>query len=191
VVTVNIVIQFHENVAEKFILDGIWSLLQACNTEFVPPLSTRESSCQRNLANGGTTATEPREYFNMLREQAFLLAVEPTTCGIAGFMSFRHNYECLELAGYQPGNYVTTICVNKDFRNQGITRLFYREITQGLPLRYKLPYVSTRTWSSNDAHIHLLEKLEFSVVARLKDHRGPGIDTIYFAKKVSDELLRE
>ena len=35
----------------------------------------------------------------------------------------------------------------------------------------------------NGAQEHILDKLGYSLVRRLKDDRGEGIDTVYFVKK--------
>jgi len=50
-------------------------------------------------------------------------------------------------------------------------------------LRRERGWIATRTWSLNSAHIHILEKLGFALVKRLVDHRGPGIDTVYYGKE--------
>ena len=41
--------------------------------------------------------------------------------------------------------------------------------------------IFTRTWSTNLAHIKILEKFGFSEHLRIKNHRGENIDTVYFA----------
>lgn len=41
----------------------------------------------------------------------------------------------------------------------------------------------TRTWHTNYAHLKVLDKLGFSEIARLPNHRGPGMDTVYFGRK--------
>lgn len=167
--------------------DGVWQLLVQCDKEFVPPLSARESSFQSELNAGKTEIADrkPYLYFEGLKDQHFLLGYEAQTDELVGFMSFRNGYTCEELADCSPSNYITTLCVSASFRNRGISRRFYEAMEKELPAELRLPYLSTRTWSLNDAHIHLLHTLNFEVAAKLPDHRGAGIDTLYFAKRLT------
>ena len=48
---------------------------------------------------------------------------------------------------------------------------------------YEHMNIFTRTWSTNAVHIRILSKFEFETLHVLKDHRGAGIDTIYFVKR--------
>ncbi|OLO42862.1 hypothetical protein BTR23_02355 [Alkalihalophilus pseudofirmus] len=160
--------------------EQVWDLLCECDREFIPPLSARNSSYQGVLS--GTTATDelPTAYYKEMLGQLFLVAEYQEN--IIGFMTFKHNYECEELKKVLPNNYITTICVNKDIRNKGITKKFYHFMENKLPEEYRLPYITTRTWNANVAHIRVLEKLGFKVEETLLNHRGEGIDTIYFSK---------
>ncbi len=45
-------------------------------------------------------------------------------------------------------------------------------------------FVATRTWSTNNSHMHLLDKKGFDLVSRLINDRGNNIDTVYYAKKI-------
>lgn len=47
--------------------------------------------------------------------------------------------------------------------------------------------ITLRTWSTNGAQEHILDKLGYSLVRRLKDDRGEGIDTVYFVKKEEND----
>lgn len=99
-------------------------------------------------------------------------------------MSFRHNYTCPELEENSPSNYVSTVVVESSFRRMGITRSLYEYMFDKLPEDIRLPCITTRTWSTNISHIGLLSQLDFELVAILKDHRGPGIDTYYYGKRI-------
>jgi len=52
----------------------------------------------------------------------------------------------------------------------------------GMIRLYPERFICTRTWHTNGAHIHILDTFGFREIARLKDHRGPGLDTVYFAR---------
>ena len=47
--------------------------------------------------------------------------------------------------------------------------------------------ITLRTWSTNGAQEHILDKLGYGLVRRLKDDRGEGIDTVYFVKKEEND----
>ena len=72
-----------------------------------------------------------------------------------------------------------TSIVTPACRGQGAMKRFYQAIIDSNPGKN----VATRTWSGNDAHLHVLEKHGFELFARLPDDRGPGIDTVYFIRK--------
>ena len=42
--------------------------------------------------------------------------------------------------------------------------------------------IFTRTWSTNAAHIKILDKFNFEIIKCIENDRGDGIDTVYFAK---------
>lgn len=42
--------------------------------------------------------------------------------------------------------------------------------------------LKTRTWSTNDAHIHILQSIGFVMVKNIDNDRGIGINTLYFEK---------
>ncbi|KUP04421.1 hypothetical protein Q75_15635 [Bacillus coahuilensis p1.1.43] len=178
-------IQFVEKVQDEMVRSSIWDILCECDNEFVPSLSSRESSLQNelNLGQGERPVNKPVSYFQEIQQQSFLLAFNQNK-ELVGFMTFITQHETDILQAYSPSNYITTVCVTASARNQGITRAFYHHILgeNDLPEHMKMSYTTTRTWSTNHAHIHVLQSLGFTVVAHLHDHRGPGIDTLYFGK---------
>ena len=166
---------------------GVWEILCECDQEFLPPLSSRESSSQKTL--GGLEAPKtllPYRYFEVMKAQNYIITLDEFGV-VTGFMTFIHKYDCDELAEIGISNYITTICVKKDHRNQGLLKQMYGYMDKSLPSAYRLPYMSTRTWSTNAHHLSTLHHLGFYEAYRLENHRGEGIDTIYFYKKVDDE----
>ncbi len=175
-------IQFYESIVGKEVEQDIWQILCACSNEFVPPLTSRESSTQKNL-NGNTTQIEkPYTYFNGMKKQPFLVAsIDGQT---AAFMTFIHNYHCDELSAIGSSNYITTVCVSPEFRGKGLLSMFYNYMEHDLPESFRLTYLSTRTWSTNLIQIKSLAKRGYTKATVLKDHRGKGIDTVYFYKQI-------
>jgi len=179
----NITYKVEKSIQTDEIKEQIWQILCECDKEFIPALSARESSTQGNLNNNTSLDVKPQSYFENMITQNFILAIDEETGSLVGFMTFRSNYHCEELKDYAPSNYITTICVKKDYRNHGITKGFYEVILENVEdAELASNFVTTRTWSTNDAHIHLLNKLGFINCTTLKNHRGEGIDTVYFAK---------
>lgn len=165
--------------------NDIWEILCECNNEFVPPLSSRNSSSQADLrtgpgAAGACAADQPFVYFEELRKQQFIVAVKDSR--VVGFLSFRTGYICDALSDFGASNYITTVCVRKDSRKQGILTMMYELMETCLPDEVDCDRISTRTWSQNDPQINTLMKKGFSIVKRIPDDRGPGVDTLYFGK---------
>jgi ribosomal protein S18 acetylase RimI-like enzyme len=162
--------------------DGVWSILCACNKEFYPPLSLRDSTNRIDLVPYITSDyAQPDEYFEGLRSQSLLIA--QLDCEILGFMSFWEAYSCLELNECVPSNHVTTVCVSPKARGQGICLDFYQFMFNRLPKRMQSSFVSTRTSSVYHTHLRLLNKMGFMLTTKLENHRGDGIHTFYYAKK--------
>lgn len=165
------------------IKEQIKKLLIKYDNEFVPPLSSRSSPRQTDgLSSYTKRLGGVLDYYKALMEQEFVVAMEGDR--LVGFLSFCHGYECEYTRGYSPSNYVSTVIVEREYRRRGIATRMYQELFYNLPQNLRLPYVTTRTWSTNYPHNRLLEKLGFEVITVLKDHRGKGIHTIYWGRNV-------
>ncbi|SFB09138.1 MULTISPECIES: GNAT family N-acetyltransferase [unclassified Bacillus (in: firmicutes)] len=176
--------QFYEGLKDPSLKEEVWEILCECDKEFIPHLSSRESSVQSMLTVNKTTEQKPKLYFNEMLQQHFILCQDEESGRVVAFLSYRNQYDADELKDHNPSNYITTICTTKSYRNKGITRTFYEIIfSDQLPEQLRMPYVTTRTWSTNDSHIHILNSLDFDKVRILKNHRGENVDTIYFSKK--------
>ena len=157
----------------------IWEILCECDQEFIPPLSSRNDPLQCGLSNVDRHTILPYNYFYIMLDQPFIIAIDEGKGRVAGFMSFIHNYVNEEV-GIHGCNYISTLCVRKEYRNQGLARAMYEFLINRLKGQYESPLIGTRTWSSNYGHIRLIESLGFRLVSQLRDHRGPGIDTVYY-----------
>lgn len=154
----------------------IQDLLTLADREFIPPLSQRGSSTQSSLS-GGESHNGILDYYRSMEAQPVILALEEGKC--LGFMAFKENHVCDQIDGrYQPNLYASTCVVHPCTRGKGLMKNFYREMIALCPDRF----ICTRTWHTNAPHLHILDTLGFREIARLKDHRGPGMDTVYFAR---------
>lgn len=165
----------------------VWDLLRAYGDQFVPPLSQRSGTLQRDLRSGGETDGQPTAYFEALREQDFLLAVDARD-KLLGFLSFRKNH-AVDALGVTSCVYVSTILVREDARKHGIAEGMYRRLLSGADHSNKL--VCTRTWSDNTGHLALLDKLGFELGRDIPNDRGEGIDTVYYQKSVDTSAEAE
>lgn len=157
----------------------VWTLLKNADHEFVPALSARNSTVQKDLVSGqGADPEGPAAYFQQMKQQKFILALEGTA--VAGFMTYIHGQK-VELKGGENtvcADYISTIVVAPPYRRRGITRQMYHLLLQK---EDPLPLI-TRTWSLNHSHISILEELGFSLLERRENDRGAGIDTVYYGK---------
>lgn len=162
---------------------GVWALLQECDRDFVPPLSQRNSTSQAQLT--GLAAPEhalPYAYFEEIKTQ-HLIAAYDENGRMAAFMSFKTEYTCRELAAFGPMIYASTACVHHEDRGHGLLKAMYTLLEEQLPEQIPGDTIGMRTWSTNAAQIHELAKRGYREVARLTDDRGPGIDTVYYARR--------
>ena len=144
----------------------LWDILCLSNNEFVPPLSSRNSTTQQDFTQD-ITKDKPTVYFEELLEQKWLVAKIDNH--IVGFLSFiEEDY----------GAYISTVIIRKEYRNQDVCRILYHEL--GLIMHGKK--LKTRTWSTNDVHIHILQSIGFNMVKKIDNDRGMGINTLYFEK---------
>ena len=158
----------------------IYEILEACDQDFWPPLSERAGTAEKHLTGDSSHNPGVTDYYRELMTQKnFLWKQGERTIA---FLSFRPEYHCPQLSRFPKVCYLTTLCLLKEFRGKGLSVRIYRDVLEYLHSRYPDATPTLRTWSTNGPQIHLMKKLHFEPVAVLKDDRGPGVDTIYFAK---------
>ena len=154
----------------------VWNILVETDKEFVPPLSARNGTTQANLINVESTGI-PKEYFDVLMEQYFIYIVEDNH--VVAFLSYRRDhhvtYDGLDITG----DYVSTVATTRLSRNKGYLQLLYKTLFSS---RKGHKFI-TRTWSTNDSHIHILKKLGFKLIDSIKNDRGENIDTVIYMKE--------
>ncbi|MDD3957251.1 MAG: GNAT family N-acetyltransferase [Candidatus Izemoplasmatales bacterium] len=176
------ILRFFDEISSDNTKNQVWNLLCACDNEFYPSLSSRENTSQSQLNSHDHKNKKPFSYFSSLLEQCFICAYDDEN--MIGFLSFIPKYSSDIYRDIGLSNYVSTICVDTKYRGLGITYKLYDFLFSKIPNQYCLSYVTTRTWSLNDYHIKALHKMRFVIHATLKNHRGQGIDTVYFKKKI-------
>ena len=170
-------IRILEKEEQQHIYDDVYRMLELADNEFVPPLSSRSSSTQRDFLENTKNRDGIRKYFEQLKNQRFAVALEDGV--LIAFVSYKENHSCVEISQKElPNIYISTLIVSPNARGKGVTKALYSRIFS----EYETVNVFTRTWSTNIAHIKILEKYGFEVVKVLEDDRGNGIDTIYFKK---------
>lgn len=164
---------------KKVYEEEIFSLLKAADDDFLPPLSQR---CVDPVTNRNTFSDVPsdgniRDYASaMARENILAIFEDGALCG---FVSFAENLEN-DVITEIPNIYIGTAVISEKLRGRGTLSHTYDYLFSTLYPKHNL---FTRTWSTNVAHIRVLDKFGFERIKTLKDDRGDGIDTIYFGKK--------
>lgn len=160
--------------------DQIVSMLNCYSDEFVPPLTKRDSTVQKDF-NGPDEGETVERYAESLLSHEVLVA---TIKGfqeeiVVGLASFIRNFEVVPPRRLG-GLYVTTILMDKAYRGLGVARRFYDRIFKEADNTGYFTLI--RTWTGNEIHISLLEKIGFREVQRFKNDRGKGVDTIIFSR---------
>ncbi|MBQ9734443.1 MAG: GNAT family N-acetyltransferase [Clostridia bacterium] len=157
--------------------NDILALMQLCDKDFIPPLSARASTLQKDLsfsnASGNVCA-----YFDEMIKQKVLVIIDDDK--FLGFVSYKENYsnDVINKNTF-PNIYVSTLMLAPESRGKHLTEHAYNHLFNTL---YPKHNIYTRTWSTNLAHIRILSKFNFNELHRIKNDRGENIDTVYFEK---------
>lgn len=159
---------------------GVWELCKSADYDFIPPLSDRVDTVHKFIGHNPSPEERhvdgPVKFFEVIKSETFLFIM--TEEKIEGFMSFIPDYP-LEINGrIIICEYITTIIIDSNSRNKGYTKKMYDVILS----EKKDKNIATRTWSTNFAHMHILDNLGFELVQRDLNDRGPNIDTVYYLK---------
>jgi hypothetical protein len=157
--------------------EQIYKMLVDSDKEFIPPLSQRGSTTQSDLSGGSSKGID--EYFNAVMEQELLgFFDDGEFCGVLSFIKDYQNVEIKDMS--KPNIYLSTLVITPSCRGKGATKKAYDYAFNTL---YPTCNIYTRTWSTNIAHIKILDFFNFSRILIKKNDRGEGIDTIYFELK--------
>lgn len=157
----------------------IFDMMLACDRDFVPPLSARFSTSDMQFSAKTGAKNGINAYFEDMMGEHMLAALEKGT--LLGFVTFKRDLVQGPLnADTLPNLYICTLLLSPAARGKGVTKLMYTHLFDTL---YPEINLYTRTWSTNTAHLKILEHFGFSLVKRIENDRGPGIDTVYFGRK--------
>ena len=159
---------------------AILEILTECDGDFCPPLSYRGGTSEKQLGHAHPNTDGVQRYYEEILQQSAILAKRGEE--IIGFLSYRPSYRCPALEQFGEVCYMTTLCLRHSERGKGLSPAIYEAAEQRIRQRFSGRIITFRTWSTNQAQMHLTEKLGYRCVAVLKDDRGQGIDTMYFVK---------
>lgn len=154
-------------------------ILSCVDEEFVPPLTGEfRENITRTDEEGGQTDIEG--YVQRCLERPLIGAILDGR--LVGLLSFEHIDNAPPIEPYTPTNHVEIIAVHPEYRGQGLATEMYNYVIEELPSELSRPHISTKTWDSNTRHIEILDRFGFKLVHREPDDRGPGVDTVYYAR---------
>ena len=150
-------------------------ILTQNDTAFVPPLSQRTGTTQTAFC-GQANPSGVADYLNqMLTQQILAVLMEGKPVGFVSYIENKTD------DGFPlPNLYISTLVLQPETRGMGITKKLYHHLFNEL---YPDRHIYTRTWSTNMAHIKILQGFGFEELKRIPNHRGQGIDTVYYCKK--------
>lgn len=158
--------------------ERILEMMEESDNDFIPPLSSRSSTTQKNLS-GETSSKGVRPYFEVMMKQKILGVFEDEI--LLGLISFIEDYVSEQIKEKDlPNIYLSTLVLSAESRGKGITKKLYGHLFDEL---YPDKSIFTRTWSTNVPHIKILDYFGFGEMLRIKNDRGNGIDTVYFEKR--------
>jgi len=100
---------------------------------------------------------------------------------VVGAVGYQKNWNGMEEVMREA--YISFIAVHPGYRGQNIARLLDRALAQKLGPG-GMTHVNVTPWSTNPGAYRRYKHLGYVGVKTLKDHRGPGVDTIYFRKSL-------
>jgi 2,3-bisphosphoglycerate-dependent phosphoglycerate mutase len=163
---------------------AVWEILKKTNNDFVPPLTERMDTVhditpeeQEKPEKNETNEEGPVKVFEDLKDNTFMFIVKNGK--IEGFFSLRKDYALEINEETIICDYIIAVIIDPNCRNRGHAKKMYNILLN----ERKEKNIATRTWSTNYAHIHILDILGFKLVQRILNNRGPNIDTVYFLKK--------
>ena len=167
--------RYFSQIKSKNVLEGIKTLLERYDQEFVPPLSSRTSTTQADLQPGNETGNGIDDYFAEISRQSAIVAFEGEK--VVAFLSFKKDYICEHIPNkFLPNLYISTIIVDRAHRHKGVAGKLYELLIKRFPKRH----IFVRTWSTNRSHIRILRSCGFHEHCVLYNDRGENIDTNYY-----------
>lgn len=172
------------NEADPSVARGVRRLLATVDEEFVPALSAR-SDTMSTVPVAALTHGALGNYLDSMRAESWLVALDGNE--VIGLLSFRTKHDESLLRAWSPSLHATTLGVQPSLRRAGVATHLY-DALERLAGEFCLPYLTTRTWTTNASHLGLLRSRGFKSVAQLSHHRSDGIGTVYLAYDASSTV---
>ena len=145
--------------------EKIYKFFKLLDKDFYPPLSKRGSIKERIKKM-------------LFSKDSYYLLAENSKGNTIGIIGFIENYK-----GKKGHAYLSFLGVHPKYRHKGIGR-FLREMALKILKVHGMKEVHTRTWSTNKIMIKINQEMGFKIEKIVKDERGPGVDSIYFKRKL-------
>jgi len=149
-------------------LERLIDFMELVDNEFVPPLSLQPGGIYERVS--GTLAKVDSNFI-----------IGESNGRVVGAMGYRKNWNGIEEVLGEA--YISFIAVHPGYRGQNIARLLDRALAKKLCPVW-VTHVNVTTWSTNPGAYRMYQQLGYVVSKTLKNHRGPGVDTIYFRKNL-------
>ena len=156
--------------------DVLADILTQNDAAFVPPLSSRTGTTQNAFQNKVNPSGIQDYLTQMLSQQILGVFLEEKLVGFVSYMEDR----VTDVFAVLPNIYISTLVLQPETRGMGITKKLYNHLFNEM---YPTCSIYTRTWSTNIAHIKILQSFGFAELKRIPDDRGAGIDTVDYCKK--------
>ena len=173
---------------KKKVENELWNILCEINYEFVPPLSSRNSTTtmfNKKVKTKVVDTDEPKAYFETFFKQEIIVSRKKSNNQVIGFMSFIPNHSISIDNETIVCHYISTIGVTKGERGNGITNQFYK-IIEDIAKQQGASSIATRTWNANTTHLKILSNIGF-IPHIIENDRGMGIHTVYLVKQIINE----
>lgn len=161
-----------KNKVEKSEYDQIYMILSECDSEFIPPLSDRNSCDTRNfeIKENKNNITE---YFNSIFHLPRIFFM-----GYSSKDEQFHSFAVVTPKNASNELYINVCCVQSNYRQCGMGKnLILGVINYAKTHHYNK--VVTRTWSTNEVQISLLKKLNFKLKSHTKEIRTQNVFSVY------------
>lgn len=163
---------------QKEYYEQIFEMMLAGDKDFIPPLSARSSTTQKDLSSTKSNVEGLKSYFDEMKTQRFMVCLDSDI--LVSFVSFKENFTNDKIHNDDlPNIYLSTLIMRPEYRGQKVTQTLYETLFD----IYADASIFTRTWSTNIPHIKILSNFDFEIIDTLKNDRGERIDTVYFAKR--------
>lgn len=156
----------------------ILEMMEENDQDFVPPLSQRFSTSQTDFVGSINEKDGLISYLDDMVQHCMLGAFEGDR--LIAFVAYKENLVNEVISeDTLPNIYLCTLILRHSARGQRLTQKLYSHLFEVL---YPECDVFTRTWSTNLAHLHILDRFGFEEILRKENDRGPGVDTVYYIK---------